>query len=154
MLCCPLFIVAQQTGNMRNPFDYSNNRDSMVQIILNQANKWRMDYNSKSKNLISSFKPLDKGVKSVDAEGNIFYENIVYSASFQKVINDLESIDSLLLLSINPTCSEAILFSRQVGQGSKQNGKDQIIYTWKEVDGSWQLINQSEAIKSKAKMYN
>jgi hypothetical protein len=139
---------AQQSGNTRISTEDCKYRDSIMKIIYPQAEKWRTDYNSTNQNKISPFKTQNPEIISTNVNGKVIYGIVSYSANFQKEITNLESVDSLLLLSINSNCSEVILFSRQTGKANRQNAQDQIIIKWKETNGSWQVISHSEAIKN------
>jgi hypothetical protein len=148
ILFLPIFISAQQIGNLRITMGCSESKDSIKTKLFPFAEKWRKEYNNIGKDQLSPFFsktsqdiPLVLNDYLIDGNNDLI-------AVFQNSKGAEESVDSLLMFSINPLCDLAILSVVHIGKASRQNKEKQILIAWRKVNDSWLLETHSKALKN------
>jgi hypothetical protein len=142
LLFLPLIISAQQMNDQRTPLFSDESCDSLLKELLPNAENWRQTYNNKEMNQLTPFfleKPRNNSTNS--------NEFAFYSANFQKKMNDDNLVDSLLIFSMNSTCDEASLYTKQIGKADSQKVDNLNILRWKNMDGKWLTVSHFEALK-------
>jgi hypothetical protein len=146
-LLLPLIIIAQEKTKLRTNRVNCNSTDSISKKLLPLAEKWRLDYNKHGANQISPFDSYNTGNFLSADDAYIGYRHFAYSANFQKETGYNVSVDSVLVLFINPSCDQAFMYSLQMGKAGKQKNNFPRIITWHKKDGVWKAQSHLEAIK-------
>jgi len=146
-LCFPTIISAQQKQSLRNPIDNCIYRDSALNMFRPVAEKWRLAYNNQKINQLSEFYSNSSKNRPLNLIG--YFEDVPadFIAVFQNKNEKAGSIDSLLILSINPSCDLASLFVMNIGLAESQNLGIQNIYVWEKNNKTWSIKSHISALK-------